>query len=381
MKAFVVFSILLQPIINSITGLSIRYAMPSVVGPLFYLLTFTVFFYKSFLYRPIAAIIILLLLIILFLIHLISGASSLTDAENYLKVIYPYYVFLAVSRIKFDLTEWKKIILAIKASIYFYAALVVASFLASYQIQEGKGYFGFIYAGNDLIALFLLGFAILYYFQTIGFKTRSWQLFFAYLLTLSKSIVFVLLATSAIAFRKQSIRTILFSVPLLIVGGLSFYLIFSRIFSSFFVDANGVADILYVYDVNFVLRVLTFGRSDYLTMALDNGAFEDFKWIMGNGINGAFNLTFGKGGVEMDIFDAVMYYGILGGAWALLFYYLPVLRSNINIGAKIFFVTLILYSILGGHFYNNPLVGFYYGLWLGIIKNDSFIKVHQRLAP
>lgn len=376
---FVMFAVLLQPIINSITGLSIKYAMPSVVGPIFYLITFILFFYKSFLYRPIAAITIFLLLTILLTTHLISGASSLSDAENYIKVIYPYYVFLAVSRFKFDFEGWEKIVVAIKTSIYIYAALVVLSFLVGYQIQEGKGYFGFIYAGNDLVALFLLSFAIFYYFRTIGFKTNSWQLFVSYFLTLSKSIAFVLLAATATIFRKQKSRIMLLAAPLLIIGSFAFYLIFSRIFTSFFADANSIADILQVYDVDFVLRVLTFGRSEYLTMAIDNGAFEESKWILGNGINGAFKLTFGKGGVEMDVFDATMYYGFLGGAWVLLFYYLPALRSNIDIGAKIFFLALILYSILGGHFYNNPLVGFYYGLWLGMIKNNSFMKICQRL--
>lgn len=369
-------AILLQPLINTITGLGIRYQLAMVVGPLFYFLLTIYFLGLSLRQGKVSSLLVISSAFFIYAFHVAEGMSELGDFSSYLKVVFPFFVFSYFKNAVFDRAGWIALIKNIERSIIVYCALVIFSFVVGYQIQEGKGYFGFIYAGNELIALFILMIAFSFYVRSMGFRFGQFFIVIAHLLTLSKSVLVIFPVLAVSSMLRNGWRG--YFVGILLVGAayILFLVYLLPSLSVFFSSASGVADVLELYELDFVLRIITFGRSDYLYLAIDNGAFDSGRWLIGNGVLGAEDFTFGKGGIEMDFFDAINYYGIIGAMFLLLFYYIPVFAAtSANKITKLSFFVLVSYSFFGGHFFNNPLVGFYYGVFLGLLFNKSLVGI------
>ncbi|MEH6998127.1 MAG: hypothetical protein V7542_06995 [Limnobacter sp.] len=363
-------SITLQPLINSITGISIKTNLPSIIGPVFFSIIIAYLLILLAAKLNIASLLTLIITTTAFSVHNINSNSDISDIPNYLKLILPFIIFLYIKNAKITINQFNKIRDFIQLSILIYAILVIISFLLRYQIQEGKGYFGLIYAGNDLIALFIL-FASMAYWNKFNYTKSLLVVLIAHILTLSKTILVYPLVFAAGQLPKSLVRSI---GALILALGIS-YLFFERylyIYISNFIPNLSTAFDLINQDFDDLARIVSFGRTSFLEDALIFINSDSFNWLFGVGANGAEKALFGKVGIEMDFYDALLMYGILGVAYLIIFYYsLPLLCKNINPLSKIIFLLAIAYSFLGGHFYNNPMVGFYYGLFMGLAYNRN----------
>lgn len=373
-------SIALQPLVNSITGLSIKSDIPSIAGPVFYSSIIVYLLILLVAKLNIASVLTLTATSLTFLAHYINNNSEITDAPNYLKLILPVIIFLYIKNTKINKIQFENIKQSIKYSVLIYALLVIASFLFNYQIQEGKGYYGLIYAGNDLIALFIL-FAAMAYWNKFNFTKSLLVVLVAHTLTLSKTILVYPFVLAAGQFRKSLVRSLLATTLAL---GISYLFLKEYLFKyilNFIPNLNSIFDLLN-HDIDNLAKIVSFGRTSYLEDGIKFISSDSFNWIFGVGSVGAEKALFGKVGIEMDFFDALLMYGSIGVIYLVIFYYsLPLLCKNINLLSKIIFGFAIIYSFFGGHFYNNPMVGFYYGLFIGLAYNrhlSSFIaKKHK----
>ncbi|MBT84238.1 MAG: hypothetical protein CMN89_07110 [Sutterellaceae bacterium] len=363
-------SIILQPLVNSITGISIKTNLPSIIGPAFFSIIFIYLLILLATKLNIASLFTLTITTSLYFVHSMNGNSDASDIPNYIKLILPAIIFIYIKNTKITKPQFEKIKTYIEASILIYAVLVIISFLLSYQIQEGKGYFGLIYAGNDLIALFIL-FASMAYWDRFNYKKSFFIVLVAHILTLSKTILVYPLVFAAGQLQRSVARSV-FSLTLAITIIYFFFEKYLYIYISNFIPNLSSAFDLLDQDFDDLAKIVTFGRTSYLEDALSFINSGSFNWLFGVGANGAESALFGKVGIEMDFYDALLMYGIFGVFYLTLFYYsLPLLCRNINPLSKIIFLLAITYSFFGGHFYNNPMVGFYYGLFIGLAYNRS----------
>lgn len=369
------FFILLQPIVNSITGMSFVFHYPSIVGPLFYMMIL-VFSIVFLLYIKNNSIVLTMLLFnIYFLFMFYTNRVGIGGYFDILKVILPFIIFLYAKNLNLTNKKLLLIIQKVQKSFLIYSFLIIFSFFISFRIQPNlMGYFGFIHAGNSLILLLMFS---LFFYSILNKKniTSKIFIFFSYLLTLSKSIiVFGLVYLSNFINRRNIVL-----VVILLLALLNFLIIplFDKKIFCYFSDANSVLDIYSNYKIEYILNIFTFGRSKFMFDIFSSDLKNFLDYIVGSGTIGAYIITNGKIGAEMDPIDAYNIYGIVGLSFLVLFYYIPVYRLAIPFKSKLIFTIIVIYSIIGGHFYNNPLVGFYYGLILGLLQNKNLFEIRS----
>lgn len=370
---FLLVVIILQPFINSMTGIAIKYNFSSFLGPLFYMIILFISTLYLITKKEIRILLIGIFILGYFILMYSTNRIELNNISDILKIFLPYIIYLSVKKLDLNQLKLKLIINQISKSIIIYSILILLSFLFSYQIQEGKGFFGFIYAGNDLILLLIFGL----FFYSILLKNTSKNfvvVFLSYLLTGSKSIILVLIP---IFFKiLNNIKIFSKIIVIIIFVILTFYYViplFSIKLFIYFKDINNLATIFHEYELSYIFQVFSFGRTHHLINFYENMDKSFLDYIIGSGQIGAMINTDGKIGIEMDFFDAFNIYGIVGIIILISFYYIPIFFIKISNLSKIIFLIIVFYSIFGGHFFNNPLIGFYYGLLLGILKNKNFL--------
>jgi hypothetical protein len=369
--SILIIFIFLQPIINSINGYLLNQGLPSFIGPFFYLAGLLVFFIISIKKKQKIMLLSLSTWLLIYIYHTFSELSLPNDIATYLKIVYPIVIFSVVKEM--DLTSFKfhKIIRAINFSIYVYCILIIFSFIIDYKSRHGTGYFGFIDGNNDLTVLLLLWLSFALWLEKIGIQSKKEIIFISFIFTFSKAII--LMTPSAVMFylKKFRISYLILFGSLFAISLFFSNIIFERSLGKYYESELTQGTWLNWIHDEYFWRIITFGRSEYLITAYENGAFSWSNLILGNGVNGMKLYLNDKIGIEMDLFDAIAQNGLIGLLWLLLFYYAPLLRLNIGVRAKIAFIFVILYSLTGGHFFNNPLVGFYYGLYLGLVSNRT----------
>jgi len=372
---------MMQPFINSLTGLSIRYDFPSVIGPLFYFAY--IFFFLTYLIitrRSTSSVVLVVFIIMYTLFMTVTGRVDESNISYIFKLLLPLILYLFVKNIRLDNVEYKRIINYLIYSVLIYALSAIISFLLGYHIQPGKGYYGLIYAGNDMIVLFIL---TLFQLSIMRRETLISEvvILIGYLLTLSKSIFLVFIAylikfvyiskTKPVFFIRSGVSVLLISLsfPFLISY-------FKNKAETYMLEFNSLSTFLSL-DFSQISSFLTFGRSNYLEQTFIGYQRDGLDYIFGLGLNNAANLLKGKVGIEMDFFDALNVYGILGVLYLVSFYYLPMFRFKFKFTSNLIFSMLLLYSFFGGHFYNNPLVGVYYGILLGLLEHNNKNAVRE----
>jgi len=369
------FFILLQPIVNSITGMSFVFHYPSIVGPLFYMMILLFSIVYLLYIKNFNIVVTMLLFNIYFLFLFFTNRVGIGGYFDILKVILPFIVFLYAKNL--NLTNWKLLLIIkkIKKSFMVYSFLIILSFLISFHIQPDlMGYFGFIHAGNDLILLLMFS---LFFYSILKKKSITSEIFIfsSYLLTLSKSIfIFGLVYLGSFVNKKNILLIVV--LLLLLLHSVIIPLFDKKIFS-YFSDANNILDIYSEYKLKYILNIFTFGRSHFMFDIFSSDLKTFLDYIVGSGTIGAYIITNGKIGAEMDPVDAYNIYGIVGLFFLILFYYIPIYRLNIPLKSKLLFTVIVIYSIIGGHFYNNPLIGFYYGLILGLLQNKNLFELRS----
>ena len=218
-------------------------------------------------------------------------------------------------------------------------------------------------------------FSFSFWIERRGVHSRREIVYLSFILTLSKAILFVV--PSILMGYLMGYLTWSWLWCLIVFGAftsIAIYFLGNVIVSSILPGLKGVdlgSDLSSILNNELFWRIITFGRSKFLTSAYEHGAFQWPNILFGSGIRGMELLLPNKIGIEMDLFDSISGFGFLGLAILIGFYYLPLLVSLIGARAKVAFVLVILYSAVGGHFFNNPLVGSYYGIYLGLISNRT----------
>jgi len=266
---------------------------------------------------------------------------------------------------------------AIDTALFTYCCFSILSFVVNFRILPKKeGYFGLIRAGNDLIILYVL--ALFYYFHFREHRHRELMLnivAISLLLTNSKVAILsiaILIVLEVIRRRSGTVRIVLILVAVLLC-----MVLLRRYFGSLAM----LAVILYDLDVGHLvnstnlilslLSVVTYGRIGMASIAFENSERSVVELLVGIGQSRSAEAMNGRVGIEMDILDSINIYGLVGLLFLLFFYYLPIMKSKVDLNDKLMFLIVIAYSAFGGHFYNNPLVGTVYGVMLGLIENEG----------
>lgn len=362
--------ILLQPIVNNINGLSIDFLGVSIIGPFFYSFYFVFFFLWTI--KKMESFIFSIVFAFYFILMMILGLLRFSDISDLMKLIQPFFIFVFIKHeYSNKWKELKKLTLPISISLLIYVGFILLSFLIGYQKLPGH-YTGFVFAGNDLIVSLIIG--VLFY-ETIGksLKFHYASLAVGVVLTFSKGL-FLLFPVYFFKYMKFSIRSILLVLPIVLMAGFYFLRgLFNMVFGVFFEKASSISDVFSVYSFDYVANIFTFGRYQFVltNLALDKKNWYEF--ILGSGIEKVVLMASGKVGTEMDFFDAFNNYGVVGLVFLFLFYYIPVFRlKSLSRISKLFFVVVVVYSLIGGHFYNNPMSGTFYAVILGILTCQDF---------
>ena len=374
--------IILNPIITNINGLSIKYFNKSILGPIFYSLFFLIFTAKIITTKNIKGLQLILFSLFFFIISFYTQRSLLPHINYMIKIIFPIILFLLVKNQNINYLYFKKIIKSIMNSAVIYSSFIFFTFLIDFKYYSFKqGYYGFVHALNDLTVYLLI---IIFFIRLIRGKNKKYEIMCYCSLALIKSKVLLVLPILIFKYfkKKQHKYMLFFIVPMLLVFLYSkdYFIDF---YQDYFKDSTSIISITDIYDQTYINRTLTFGRSTYWEMILENYDKNELDYVIGSGIEGAKRLTFGKIGTEMDLFDAFNIYGIIGLIILFFFYYIPILKLKIPIYSKIDFLIVIFYSIFGGHFYNNPLCNIFYGIILGLLYNKNqqlvgvFFEIHN----
>lgn len=363
--------IFFQPLVNSANGYILNHGGSSLIGPIFYITSFILFFVYALIKKYYMLFAMTIAWWLIFSYHNFAGLSSPSDLANYLKIFYPIAIYAAVREMPLSRNRLTRIGSAVNFSIYLYCALIVLSFFLGYKSRHGSGYFGFVDGNNDLTVLLLLWLSFTFWLEQKGLRARKEFVFLSFLLTFSKSILFMIPSMIMSYLNRFKLSYLAFAGIFLYMALFVQNLIFQRSFIAYYEPIFSDGKWLTALHDEMFWRLITFGRSDLLITAYEKGAFAWPNFILGNGFKGMNFYLPGKIGIEMDLFDSIAQYGLPGIMWLIGFYYIPLIISTIDTRAKIAFIFVILYSITGGHFYNNPLVGFYYGLYLGLVSNRS----------
>lgn len=378
-RILIVF-IFLQPFVNSITGLMIKYGMVSIFGPLFYITFFIFVALYSLNKYLVNSILLLIASILYFIIMVYFNKMSIMHIGDFLKLVLPVFIFLVIKNLYFSPLQFKQLGQVIVFSISIYCLFVVFSFLISFKMFEGKGYYGFIYSLNDFILLLMFS-AFIFKLFSINYK-KNILLVSAFILSQSKALL-VFIPFYAYQFMKKLnfYRKIFLFVILVIVLPFIIVKALENSMLIYFSEMT-IIDIIDESNRDYVLSALTGGRTIYLDKIINYYLYGDldvFDYIFGLGQIGSSSILDGKVGVEMDIIDGFVNYGIVGLGVVICFYYFPVFLSGVSNYLKILFSIIIAYSMFGGHFINNPLVGSYYGIILGLLFNKYKIFEKYRI--
>jgi len=349
------------PIINNINGYTMREFNLSILGPVFYLAGF-MFFCGLTLYKQkkIFPFLGLIVFVVHFAISVAMGYNNIRQIQYYIKFVFPFIIYLVLKYTVLNI-NFNKIQKGIIMSGWIYIFFIFFSFLIGFKYYEGKGYYGFIHALNDLI-IFLL------FLLPVVFLRFNWQkkliYFCGIFMTFSKALIVTIPYYLVFEMLSKSNRKIInkffmviFCVFMIVLLGKTTIPYYGRIAKS--IDVNLFSkEVFFEKKDNYILyNFLLFGRYKWLNVFYKNHKDKSFfEKIWGSGFLGAEIITEGKGGIEMDPFDVYNIYGVFFLAVFVYFYYFKiVLIRGLKYQYKLLFLPAIGYSIFGGHLANNPI--------------------------
>ncbi|WP_455593389.1 O-antigen ligase family protein [Bacteroides sp.] len=236
------------------------------------------------------------------------------------------------------------------------------------QYSGGIGSRGFFYAGNEVSGVALVLFSYILFRQMKLYGKSSWQYISISFLLLISSILLVtktaILGTLATIFiiqdgsgRKRKVFKTLIILIIVFVG------------SYYAVEQTGILSRWqYMYDKGGILSLLLSNRDSYLIE-------ESVDYIQ----SGVLGWLFGLGGnrsVEMDPFDALFNYGIIGFTIVYTFYFSLLLKakrlkkkysSPYSSLALYIDALLLIVSCFSGHILFSGMIGVFVALTNGLM--------------
>jgi hypothetical protein len=367
---FINFFILMQPIVNNLNGISMKYLDISILGPVFFALSCIIFILFGISMKiKLRFLSFLTFFIVYFIFMVITDRMDWWDIAEYAKLILPVIIYMVIINLSLTSKKTQKLLKNIMLSCLLYSIINILCAVTGYHYFSYKGFSGFIHNINEFSLLFMI---FMFLFSIIKWKLIKTEIIavVAYILIRSKSSFFILplflfrYLKKVNAFAK--LLSVLLFVILLKMTVADHVVNFMRIY---FKQADDISTFFKAYDSDYIFRNLSFGRSEYAKNLFRlNSKFGDI--VFGGGtVMAKETLKENHGGVEMDVLDAFNKFGIFG-LIIVGFYYIPVFRLKIPNFSKLIFSVIVLYSIFGGHFM-NPLCAVYYGLILGILNNKN----------
>lgn len=374
--------IIIMPFIDNINGIMIKFFDISLIGPFYRIILLgfllLVCYKEKISFRiKIEVYFLILGMFIWTSIHYYLGYSSISSIQNITKVFLPIVMYIIVSElIKIQKLSVKTIKKSIIASITIYSLFIIFSFGINFKMFERTGYYGFIHAINDLAISYIL--ALMVFLENTNYKILFLNIF-AFALMGSKSMfvfipyfIVILIYKNKDIYIKNKVKVFFIGIFMLIFG--VYILFFSPISKKFFEEKQYLKnynwEYLWKYDRRTIYRELTYGRSEFYYDFIDNCVYKSsLEWVIGSGQKATL-YTLGKEGVEMDPIDSLNQYGVIGLVIYCIFY-ITMAFIKTNKYDKFIFIIIILYSIIGGHLFNNAISGTYYGLLLAYSRNNS----------
>lgn len=339
---------------------------------------------------------IISLIVLLFLktivYHSIYSTSIFSDISCDLRYIY----VIVFGSIVFDSVEKGNIT---DQDVLGLIKLLVA-IVAIVSVTANKIGFGIVYAGtkrvftevNALTAVLVIGVGVYLYdllFERFNMLNMIISLIVIYaslsqatktgLIGVLSCGVFLLLYTGFV--RKQYIKQIAITV----VGALTCIVIIYK----FYIHGNGVDAIQrwkYFYSNMDLLSFMLSGRNQMLLNTVQVWKSSAINVLLGMGYSRTEQLLFyidrdqNFNGAEMDYFDVVFYYGVLGFSFVvfLLRHYIKCLKCLTYKNKYSYFCFLYIISstisFLGGHVLNSPLAGVVFCLVFSLSINHNKIS-------
>ena len=386
--------IIIQPIIDVVIGLSLRYETIMTIASLIRLVILVFLFYWFYFFSNSSVrekgLIILSVIAVYFIFYLFSTQLSFNELRMALRTFYFPIIFILLYSIK----ETKKEFINSKyllISLGIYASVIVFGFLTntafnSYMVSK-VGTSGYFYAANDIsnIIAILLPLVFMYVFDKINInKILYFILIVSSIFILGTKTPFVSLIICIIYFTIKVInKNNIIKVTFISLGGvllLSLFITFTPVYKNFVIHASFLK-------IDNVKQIITDPKTlDHFLLGSRLVLLEEnTKWFLNSQPK---NILYGGGYndnqsklVEMDYHDILYRHGFIGfviyfGSFIYLFADKK-RKFNIEFTLPLILVTLIAFFV--GHVMTQPAVSTFVAclLCLFIKEENNESKRHR----
>lgn len=339
---------------------------------------------------------IFLLTIALFFLYsvLLRGSINYEEVFIFLKIIMPPFIFLSISRIKYDVIFLQMLHKSMKIALFSYSLIFLFTFFNDIGYENyGESFFGtssIFIAGNEVsVIIFLYQSTILLIDKAINTKVSNAT---KYILVLSSSI-YILLGTLSgfIFFIINTAHFFIYSINRgflsLRRGNLNYYFMMTVfLMLSLFLYFNNIIQLiieelpLIVEKLNwnhillprFILLEAGWSYFEELTlMELFFGSGDYYMDIIVSGLqnNITTQLTYTKTSFEMDPFDIFSFAGLVGFVLYIfsIFYILKKVFLKNGIEHKITVLLILYLSIFIGHIWLVMPIVFSFSLYINLL--------------
>lgn len=321
---------------------------------------------------------------VLLITHGIRNSSyfvTITHLTKFISTIYIYLYLVYTIKLMQDHILYK-----IKKIFYLGFIIIAANILLGLfhignrtYVNEGIGYKGFFYAGNELGGVFGCIIPFILYIAYWKLAKTKYIILSGFILLISiilstKSVILISLISILLIpwiyggksiRKKMMIFGMIFIIP-------SVYLLINQLIKN-----NGalVVKYSYVYNRSGIIGLILSDRDEFWrTRSTDffSSSFFDQFWGLGESIT-----------VEMDPFDVLLNYGYFG-LIAIIVVYLFIIVTAYRSKNNNSYVPLLIYqdwllitmSILSGHIVFSSMAG----LYIALINSLAFIKKNKKLC-
>lgn len=188
-------------------------------------------------------------------------------------------------------------------------------------------------------------------------------------------------------FKKISLRiktrTVLIIMFFLPIGLFLFQYVYKSIYASFLQRQSYMYN---AFEANTILTYLTSGRTDRFDVLLFEPIMSAIKSGTAGILQGIFNILFGFGFVndyystfEMDLFDIILYGGIIAGVLLCIYIY-KIIKASIKMQKNkvntLCLLVIIMASMFIGHMWTGGVCGIYFALFVACL---TCIKPYKKI--
>jgi|GEM_PF-6182898 len=308
---------------------------------------------------------ILQFLVLLVLVVLLGVGFNQTDVNyQYNFIILNKYVFIfLLTAVFYKLLEIEQyvdrickifeIIIIFNSLLIIVGAVFQVGMLETYAfnnqdyLEPRYGYSGLIYSQNEVTYIYIL--SVVYFYKKYQVSSYTLKFFLVLLsaILLGTKGIYLFLLIFFLYYLKSSGRAFLLGLSTFFSGlllAISNFGYLSSLFKYFFVQSES-DDLIYV---------LSSGRNYLVMKNFLNNIKASYVFLLFGGQDSSHNL------VELELFDLINFFGIVGSLIYLYCYYKFVLRGvGEGYYEKMFLISLIIVAFFSGHLLSNINISFF----------------------